>query len=167
MGPSMPRLLLALLLLASIVLGALGAYVSLGFDPAAHPVSPEVAAPPRPIAAPPLGARPRARALNTLHEARRDGVVGLLAGLLLVTSLVHLVTPGARRRIRSSVLLRLAYLLLLPVCGLLSAGVHLEAYGWARALATFCAALSATNLAAARQEAATLRQLTRFFGLTE
>jgi small-conductance mechanosensitive channel/CRP-like cAMP-binding protein len=145
----MPRSLLALLLLASLALGAVGLYVHThGPDPATTPVPPEFAAPPTPSAAPPPGARPHTWFLNTLHEARRDGILLVLAGILFVTTLVHVVSPAARRRIRTSVLCFFAYLVIIPLCGLLSAGVQLEAYGWVRTLAMFCVTLNMTNLAA-------------------
>lgn len=144
----MSRPLLVILLLASLALGALGAYVQThGPDPATTYVPPEFASPPTANAAPPLGARPSAWFLNTLHEARRDGVLLILPAILFVTTLVHFVTPKSVRRIRPSVLFFFAYLLTMPVCGLLSAGVQLEAYGWLRTLAVFFVSINIVNLA--------------------
>lgn len=144
----MPRLLLAAFLFVSMALGAAGGYVTYhGPDPATTPIPPEFAEPPSQIATPPLGARPHAWFLNTLHEARRDGALLVLAAIFLVTTLVHIVAPAARKRIRSSVLLFFAYSITLPAAGLLTAGVKLEAYGWLRTLAVFCLALNLTNLA--------------------
>lgn len=80
----MPRLLIVLLLLVSGAVGALGGWLMLSFDPSLHPVPPEFASPPSLIATPPHGARPHAWVLNTFHEARRDGVLLLLASIVLV-----------------------------------------------------------------------------------
>lgn len=145
----MSRPVFVLLLLASLALAAAGAYVNIhGPDPATTLVPPEFAAPPTPNAAPPLGAQPNAWFSNTLHEARRDGILLVLAAILFVTTLVHFVSPRAIRRIRTSMLFFFAYLVTMPVCGLLSAGGQLEAYGWLRTFAVFCVSINVANLAA-------------------
>jgi small-conductance mechanosensitive channel len=143
----MRRLALLAPLLASVGLAALGGYVMrTGPDPATTPVPVEFQHPPTPIAAPPLGARPNAWVLDALHEGRRDGVLLVLASIVFVTTLVHLVAPESRMRVRTSVLFFFGYLVTLPACGLLAAGVQLEAYGWLRTLAVFCIAVTITNL---------------------
>lgn len=147
----MKRLFVLIPLLIALGLGLLGWYVmKRGPDPRAVPLHADYAAitSAGSIKAPPLGARPGAWVVCTAHEARRDGVLLVLAGIVLVAALVHLVHPDARRRIRASVLLFFGYCVTMPVCGLLAAGVNLEAYGYVRTLALFLVGLNITNLAA-------------------
>lgn len=105
-------------------------------------------APPAPIAAPPAGAAPGFFLRSTLHEARRDGVLVALGAILLVATLVAIVRPEARRRLRASVLFFGIYLATMPLCGVALAAGKLVPFGWVRTVGWFFLACNATNLAA-------------------
>jgi small-conductance mechanosensitive channel/CRP-like cAMP-binding protein len=141
------RWILLVPLLGAAVCFLLGGYLlQVGPDPAVTAAAFE--APPSPIARPPAGARPGSFFLSTLHEARRDGVLLALGAILLVATLVALVKPDARRRLRASVFFFGIYLASMPLCGAALAMGKLTPYGWTRTIAWFFLACNATNLAA-------------------
>jgi small-conductance mechanosensitive channel len=104
--------------------------------------------PPSVIATPPPGARLDAWWHDTLLEAWRDGTLLVLAGVIILAALLHQVSPQEQRRIRTSALCFIVYLLSLPLSGLFVSLDLLPWYGRLRLLALLAEAITITNVAA-------------------
>ncbi|MBI3272746.1 MAG: mechanosensitive ion channel [Planctomycetes bacterium] len=141
------RFLLAVPLLISIAIGALG-YLHVGGIPGAaeRPLPPALAAPPSPLGLPPPGAELDAWFFNTTREARRDGTLLFLAAIIFVATLLRLVVPEAQRHLRTSVFFFFFYLTTIPVGSILVAGARLEPYVYVRGLALLLLAVAGTSL---------------------
>ncbi len=140
--------LVALLLVLAALLAGAGVWAwRTAPTLATHPLPAGLDAPASELARAPAGVAAGAWVANALLDARRDGLLLLLGGLVAVAALVDRFAPGSRRRLRSAALGVLAYLALLPLAGAALAALRPDLYAWARGAMAFAQGVVLLTLA--------------------
>lgn len=139
------RVVLLVLLFAALVAFGFWRVGSLHVADAACQVHPAFANPPTAMASPPPGTEPGAWWSNCVVIAQYDGIAYLFLGIILVAALVNAAAPSDVRRLRTSVLCFLGYVLSIPIASAVLTPEMLGTYGHVRLVGLMLEGIAIVN----------------------